>query len=298
MFDKIGVNRSVWMRVPIHLVVLVGLLAVLGAALLIMLSLLSVERELRVTERPAEVEPKTSEVVVIPPEEPKGPASQPIKGYPEAPVVIVEFAEFYCPFCARYLWETYPRIYEEYIAKGLVRYEFRNLIVHGPVALLAAAAGECAHRQARFWQFHDRLFEAVFPGRNPYSHEELDVEDLEALAEEAGLEMESFSSCLEGYHRQYEGCRKAYDGCVGGGKAQAECAEKLNSCLSKSEIFQEVMADREELIRLIEALPEEERAARIGTPTFFINGRLLVGARPFADFKRIIEEELERWEER
>jgi protein-disulfide isomerase len=222
--------------------------------------------------------------------------AQPIKGDPEAPVAIVEFAEFYCPFCARYLWQTYPKIYEEYIAKGLVRYEFRNLIVHGEVALLAAVAGECAHRQGRFWPFHDRIFEAVFPGGNVYRQEQLDLEDLKGVAAEVGLDMEAFSSCLEGYHQDYQSCQEEYDRCLEEGRDQAECAEGFNSCLGGNELFQEVMADREELIRLIEALPEEPEG--IGTPTFFINGRLLIGAQPFENFKRMIEEALEGWEGR
>jgi protein-disulfide isomerase len=90
---------------------------------------------------------------------PYPPTAQPIKGDPDAPVTILEFSDFYCSFCARFLWEVFPRIESEYIAKGLVRYEFRNFTVYGTKSLLAAIAGECAQAQGKFWDFHDKLFE-------------------------------------------------------------------------------------------------------------------------------------------
>ncbi len=221
---------------------------------------------------------------------------QPVKGNPDAPVVIVEFAEFYCPFCARYLWETYPKIEEEYIDRGLVRYEFRNLVVHGAVALLAAVAGECAHEQGKFWAFHDRLFESVFPGRNIYKHEQLDLDDLKELARGVGLDLARFSRCLEGFNADYNYCLAGYNRCMEEGEARERCAEGFSSCLGENRMMQKILEDRRELQRLIEELPPEEReqAQRIGTPTFFINGHILVGAQPFAKFKQMIDRELER----
>lgn len=224
---------------------------------------------------------------------------QPTLGDPDAPVLIVEFAEFYCPFCAKFVWETFPKIQEEYIATGLVRYEFRNLVVHGDTALLAAVAGECAHDQGGFWAYLDRLFAAVFPGRNLYRHEELDVAALVRIAEEVGLDREEFARCLEGYAGHREGCREELTRCRQGGGDRAECQRQFVRCMNQNPLYREIVEDRDNLDYRIAHLPPEERdkAERLGTPAFFINGRLLVGAQPYPLFRQRIEEELARLRE-
>ncbi|MCR4403763.1 MAG: thioredoxin domain-containing protein [Candidatus Acetothermia bacterium] len=221
---------------------------------------------------------------------------QPTKGSLEAPVTMVEFAEFYCPYCARYFWEIFPKIEEEYITQSLVKYQFLNLIVHGPVATLAAVAGECAHEQGRFWQFHDQLFEAIFPGRNLYQRRELDAEGLKGVAAQVGLDMERFSACIESYDADYSSCLASYNECTGAGGDLERCAEEFDRCLSSNSMFAKIVADREELDRLVAQLPPEEQAQaqRIGTPTFFINGHILIGAQPFERFRQMIERELAR----
>jgi len=55
-----------------------------------------------------------------------------------------------------------------------------------------------------------------------------------------------------------------------------------------------ILDDQEELRRLIDRLPPAERPKGIGTPTFFINGHILIGAQPYENFKRIIDRELEK----
>ena len=223
-----------------------------------------------------------------------GTTEQPTKGYPDAPVTIVEFSEFYCPFCARFAWETKPRIEKDYIAKGLVKFVYRNLVVHGPPALLAAVAGECAHEQGKFWDYHDRLFEAVFPGKSISRHQELEVADLKGLASEVGLDPEEFNACLEGYDIRFNSCFFDYNSCVTAGRDQEECETEFNDCLAADVMFQKVLEDQEELWRLIAQLPPEEqaKAQRLGTPTFFINGHILIGAQPYENFKRLIDREL------
>jgi len=220
--------------------------------------------------------------------------AQPTEGDPDAPVTIVEFSEFYCPFCARFAWETKPRIEKDYIAKGLVKFVYRNLVVHGPPALLAAVAGECAHEQGKFWDYHDRLFEAVFPGKSISRHQELEVADLKGLASEVGLDPEEFNACLEGYDIRFNSCFFDYNSCVTAGRDQEECETEFNDCLAADVMFQKVLEDQEELWRLIAQLPPEEqaKAQRLGTPTFFINGHILIGAQPYENFKRLIDREL------
>lgn len=293
------------MKSPQAQVGMVVLLAVLAAGLLMALSQLSVRWEERAGEGGSRPTPAAgtatangTEAKTEGPGLDRGvPLEQPTLGDPNAPVLLVEFAEFYCPFCAKFLWETFPKIEEEYIATGLVRYEFRNLVVHGDIALLAAVAGECAHDQGRFWPYLDRLFAAVFPGRNLYRHEELDVEDLTRIAEEVGLDREKFARCLGDFVDRRESCHEEFSRCTQGGENPLECRRQFRRCLSGNPTYREIVEDRDNLDYRIAHLPPEERgkAERLGTPTFFINDRILVGAWPYSVFRQRIEEELARF---
>ena len=177
-------GRRNGMKSPRAQVGTVVLRAVLAAGLLIALSQLSALRERAGTGRPvpAPAAGGTASQSGATAQPALAGLRQPTLGDPEAPVLIVEFAEFYCPYCAKFTWETFPKIEEDYIATGRVRYEFRNLVVHGEAALLAAVAGECAHDGGRFWSYLDRLFLEIFPGRNLYRRRELGVNDLVRLA--------------------------------------------------------------------------------------------------------------------
>lgn len=202
---------------------------------------------------PAQEQPQLPEPAQPPSTLTENIPEQPTKGVADAPVTIVEFAEFYCPYCARHLWVTFPKIDEEYIRNGLVKYVFHNLVVHGPVAQLASQAGECAHAQGHFWEYHDRLFYVIFEeGRG-----QLDAEGLKAVAKELGLNEETFMSCL-------------------------------TSEWAKAEIEK----DRKILQELLARVPEAEKPRSIGTPLFFINGHPLVGAWPYEKFKQMIDAEL------
>lgn len=116
-----------------------------------------------------------------------------VQGPADAPVTIIEYSDFECPYCARYSTETYPQIKEQYIDKGQVRYIFRHfpLQFHAQ-ALPAAQAAECAGEQGKFWEMHDALFEnqAEWSGSA----------DAQAyfgdLAEELGLARAEFEACV------------------------------------------------------------------------------------------------------
>ena len=243
-------------------------------------------------EEPASPTPTPTE-----PEEPAQPSpapkpEHPTLGDPGAPVVMVEFADFYCPFCARFLWETFPQIKEEYIDKGLVRFEFRNLIVHGLPALLAAVAGECAAQQGRFWEFEEEAYARIFKE----GEHRLEVRDLEALAANIGLDEDRFATCVESYQFDFNTCFTDYNTCAGENPDQErrqECLKGFNDCLLQNPLAAQVFADRESLRELMEQLPEEERSDRIGTPLFFIGNHLLIGAQPYENFKEVIDRALE-----
>jgi protein-disulfide isomerase len=79
-------------------------------------------------------------------------------GRVDAPVVMIEYSDFQCPFCGRFARETKPRLIREYVDSGVLRIEWRNFPVFGPESRAAARAGYAAALQGRFWQFHDLLY--------------------------------------------------------------------------------------------------------------------------------------------
>ena len=226
-----------------------------------------------------------------------GPSTpHPVMGDPDAPVTIVEFAEFYCPFCAKFMWETFPQIEAAYIETGKARYVFRNWPVHGMIAVDAAVAGECAHDQDAFWAYSDATFERVFPNRNLSNIQTLSMDELKEIAAEIGLNTTAFNRCLDGYAQLANQCRSAYESCQDRTSDSNACNAAFMACLEQSDKFTAVMADNQSLSDFVNALSPEDRgrADRLGTPTFFVNDRLLVGAQPYSAFERLIEEELNR----
>lgn len=116
-------------------------------------------------------------------------SNDPRKGDPNAPVTIVEFSDFQCPFCGRFHRETYPALLRLY--GDQVRWVFVNRVVPGHEwAEPAAIAGECAMRQGKFWEFADRVFS---------DQERLNGEFLRQDVPEAiGLDEADYLACLNG----------------------------------------------------------------------------------------------------
>jgi protein-disulfide isomerase len=88
-------------------------------------------------------------------------AGAPMLGRADAPVTIVEFSDYQCPFCQRFFATTLPALKNEYVAKGKVRYVFRDFPldqIH-PQARKAAEAAHCAGEHAKYWEMHDLLFQ-------------------------------------------------------------------------------------------------------------------------------------------
>jgi len=84
----------------------------------------------------------------------------PAFGNANAPVTLVEFSDFECPFCQKYFSESYPQIKKDYIDTGKVKVVFKHypLSFH-PSAKPMAVAAECANEQGKFWEMHDKMFE-------------------------------------------------------------------------------------------------------------------------------------------
>ena len=159
------------------------------------------------------------------------------RGPNDAGVVVVEFADFQCPYCQsvvptlRELLEKYPR---------QVRWVFRDFPISSlhPAAPIAHEAARCAGAQGKFWEYHDLLFERS-PRHAP--------EELKQYARDLQIDSAEFERCLDG------------------GTSRAE-----------------VMSD----------VREGGRLGVSATPTFFVNGRALVGSQPLSEFQKLIEREL------
>jgi len=109
----------------------------------------------------------------------------PILGPEDAPVTIVEFSDFRCPYCKRWHDETMPEILDTY--GDQVRIIYRDFPVVGGEA--AAEASECADEQGAYWDYHYGLF------ADPQAY--TDVDSFVSLAEDLNLDTEAFRACLE-----------------------------------------------------------------------------------------------------
>lgn len=117
----------------------------------------------------------------------------PVLGDSDAPVTIVEFSDYQCPYCQRFFLETYPSLKSEYIDTGLVKVVFKDfpLSIHAD-AQLASEAALCARDQGddeTYFEYHD----AIFLGDTS----SLDRDVLSAYAGALGLNLDTFNSCLD-----------------------------------------------------------------------------------------------------
>lgn len=81
----------------------------------------------------------------------------------DAPVVIVEYADFTCPYCAKFAQETMPSIVKDYVNNGLVRIEWRDLPLFGDPSAAAALGGRAAAEQGMFWEYQEAFYAAQIP---------------------------------------------------------------------------------------------------------------------------------------
>ncbi|MBS3132826.1 DsbA family protein [Candidatus Woesearchaeota archaeon] len=85
----------------------------------------------------------------------------PTMGREDAPVTLIEFSDFQCPFCGRHFSQTHPQIKQYYIDTGKVRFVYKHFPLDSihPQATPAALASECAKEQGKFWEYHDIIFQ-------------------------------------------------------------------------------------------------------------------------------------------
>jgi protein-disulfide isomerase len=121
----------------------------------------------------------------------------PIKGNPDAPITIVEYSDFQCPFCLRHFENTMPQL-QEYIDAGQVRYIFKDFPIHTihPQAQKAHESVRCAREiggENAFWEMHDLLFASQDEWAGARNH----VDVFKGLAAEVGLVQQGFDECLD-----------------------------------------------------------------------------------------------------
>ena len=115
---------------------------------------------------------------------------EPTKGDKSARVVLVEFTDYQCPFCGRYVRDAYAQIEAEYIKTGKLRYVIREFPLESihPQAFKASEAALCAGDQGKYWEMHDRLFS---------NQRALAPDQLAAHAQAVGADEAKFSECLQ-----------------------------------------------------------------------------------------------------
>jgi protein-disulfide isomerase len=129
---------------------------------------------------------------------PTGTAEGYLYGNPNAPVTIVEFADFECPACARYATVTGPDVRTRLADSGLVNIRFYDFpLPQHRFSLPASMAAACANEQGKFWEMHDRLFE----GQAEWSPQFASVRNpkgiFQGYARDLGLEVGRWEECYD-----------------------------------------------------------------------------------------------------
>lgn len=176
----------------------------------------------------------------------------PFLGNPEAPVTVVEFADFQCPFCGRFFRDTLPQLVENYVKTGKVKFVYKDFAFLGRESTRAAEASKCARDQGKFWEYHDFLYKYLSDnyydkGQNGENVGAFSDSNLKRFARDLGLRVDEFDTCLD--------------------------AGKYADAVSKD-------------------VEDGRVAGVTATPTNFVNGIIIQGAVPYATFSQAIEEAL------
>lgn len=111
----------------------------------------------------------------------------------DAPVVMVQWADFLCPFCGVFARDTEPELIERYVETGVLRIEWRDLPFQGEAAVLAAIGGQAAAEQDAFWAYHEALFAADLRSSDGRMSREFLLEVAAAL----DLDVAAFDAALD-----------------------------------------------------------------------------------------------------
>lgn len=175
-------------------------------------------------------------------------------GNPAAKAVIVEFGDFQCPFCGKFFRETESQLIDKYVKTGKARFVYKHFAFLGQESFWSAEAAECAKDQGKFWQYHDYLYSYLWD--NYYSKNQ--------NGENVGV----FS----------KDNLKKFAGTLGLNVGE------FSQCLDSGKYTKKVQADVE----------VGRKSGVSGTPSLFVNGKILVGAQPLSAFDDAIGEILNK----
>lgn len=132
-----------------------------------------------------------------------------ILGKVGAPVTMIEFSDYQCPFCKDFVRKTFPQIKARYIDTGQVRYVFRDFPLSSihQQAERAAVAATCAGQQGKYWEMHDKLFD---------SQPVLKNEPWDALALDLRLDLDALRKCMKSPEPYEEAKKDMEDGRAAG----------------------------------------------------------------------------------
>jgi len=194
--------------------------------------------------------------------EPSGPVTvsvddDPFLGNPDAPVTMIDFSDYECPFCKRHVDQSFDQIKTEYIDTGKLKYVYRDLPLsfHDPLATQQAIAANCAREQGddeTYFAYHDEIFNRTSSNGNG-----MEKSELYTIASDLGLNDGQFKECLDSEKYKAE--------------VQADIADASNAGASATPTF------------------------FIGksTDSGTIEGQQVVGAQPFSVIKSAIDVMLE-----
>ncbi len=115
------------------------------------------------------------------------------QGDVDAPVVLVMWEDFQCPFCAKFAQETEPVLVDRFVEDGVLRLEWRDFPYFGEQSVQAARAARAAGEQGAFWEFHDAVYALGFPPNSG----QLTDEVLVGLAHDLELDVERFTGTMQ-----------------------------------------------------------------------------------------------------
>ena len=117
-----------------------------------------------------------------------------IKGSPDAPVEITEFADYQCPFCQTFATLQMPTLDERLIKTGRVRWRYRDFpLQQHPFARLAAHSAACADEQGKYWEQHNRIYE----GQSEWAGARNAAPAFRNYAKAAGVDLNRYDSCMK-----------------------------------------------------------------------------------------------------
>ncbi len=123
----------------------------------------------------------------------------PFMGKKNAPVTLIEWSDFQCPFCRKFFNDTLPKIKEKYIDTGKLKFVYRDFpLSFHPNAIPMAIAADCAREQGgdkTFFAYHDKIFE----GQNALGNGTVNLprSELKQYAVDLGLKRNQFNDCLD-----------------------------------------------------------------------------------------------------